>query len=99
MSQRAEDPESVRAIAKRLIATRVALGLNQAEWCRRVGISPQAWSNYESARNRINHDQALRVCKAIGVSLDWIYRGEASILPHNLAISIRSAMQAGDKSD
>jgi hypothetical protein len=34
-------------LAERLRATREAKKLKQADWCRLVGIEPQAWSNYE----------------------------------------------------
>ena len=85
-----QNPESVPMIAERLIATRQAMGLHQAAFCRLIGVSPQAWSNYESGRNRINHDQALKLCKATGVSLDWIYRGLTSGLPVNLAMALQA---------
>jgi len=83
-------PESVPTIARRLIGTRNAMGLTQASWCRLVGITPQAWSNYESVRHRINHDQALKVCKATGVSPDWIYRGLTARLPVSLATNLQT---------
>lgn len=66
---------SNEAIAERLIRTREAMGLNQAQWCRLTGIEPQAWNNYESGLNRISINQAIKVCQATGVTMDWIYRG------------------------
>jgi transcriptional regulator with XRE-family HTH domain len=79
-------PETeAQLLAKRLRLTREAMKLSQAEWCRLVGIDPQAWNNYEKARNRISIDEALKVCQATRASLDWIYRG----LPVKLATVIR----------
>lgn len=77
-------------IAERLIRTREAMGLNQAQWCRLTGIAPQAWNNYESGLNRISIDQAIKVCQATGVTTDWIYRGLMSGgLPMQLQIGLQ----------
>jgi transcriptional regulator with XRE-family HTH domain len=76
-------------IGDRLRRTREAMRLTQASWCRLVGIEQQAWNNYERGARRISIDQALKVCRATGVSLDWIYRGIAAGLPVNLATSLQ----------
>jgi transcriptional regulator with XRE-family HTH domain len=76
-------------VAERLRRTREAMKLNQADWCRLVGIEPQAWNNYERGRNRISIDQALKVCQATGASLDWIYRGLADGLTLKLATALQ----------
>ena len=81
-------------VAERLKQTREAMKLNQASWCRLVGIEPQAWSNYESGLRRISIDQALKVCQATGASLDWIYRGLADGLPIRLALALRGLKQS-----
>lgn len=81
-------PTSNDSIAERLRLTREASGLKQAAFCRQVGISPQAWNNYETGARRISLDQALRVCAVTGATLDWIYRGISSSLPLALASRI-----------
>jgi transcriptional regulator with XRE-family HTH domain len=89
MAQRQNlNPESVEAIGDRLKATREAFRMQQAAFSRMVGIEPQAWNNYERGAKRIAIDQALKVCRATGVSLDWIYRGMSAQLPVNLATSL-----------
>lgn len=85
----APSPESMEAIAQRLRATREAFRMTQAAFSRLVGIEPQAWNNYERGAKRIAIDQALKVCRATGVSLDWIYRGMAAQLPVNLATALQ----------
>ena len=87
-----QDPESVDAIASRLIALRGALGYaeNQIGFATLVGISPQAWNNYERSRNRINLEQAMKVWRATGATLEWIYAGVASGLPVSLAEALRT---------
>lgn len=77
-------------MADRLKRTREAFNLNQADWCRLVGIEPQAWSNYEQGRNRISIDQALKVCAATGVTTDWIYRG---LMTASLPTDVQLALQ------
>lgn len=85
------------AIRRRLILTRMAVsGDSQIEFCRRTGIRPNTWNNYEAGLNRISHDEALKVCVATGVSLDWIYRGIEALLPSLIADKIREIVAAGD---
>jgi transcriptional regulator with XRE-family HTH domain len=76
-------------LAERLRLTRQSMKLKQADWCRFVGIGPQAWNNYERGINRISIDQAIKVCVATGVSLDWIYRGQLTGLPIELATALQ----------
>ena len=89
MARRPSAPTATEMIAERLRLTREAKGLKQAAWCRLVGIGPQAWNNYERAVNRISLDQAMRICAATGVTLDWIYRGIAAGLPIEMASEIQ----------
>src|SRR5205807_1503206 len=42
---RKRQPDSRNDIGERLRVTREALGLSQAELCRRIGTSPAAWNN------------------------------------------------------
>jgi transcriptional regulator with XRE-family HTH domain len=83
-SPREDSPE---AIAERLKALRIAMGYssNQSGFARYLGMTQQAWSNYERAIRRIDLDSALAVVKGTGVTLDWIYRGVGYGLPRDLA--------------
>ena len=83
--------EGHRSISIRLKRTRQAFGLSQAKWCQLVGITPSAWNNYEYGTNRISIDQALKICRATGISLDWIYRGLRAGLPYELACKLLAA--------
>ncbi len=89
-----EAPESMRSVAARLRITRLAFGMKKAAWCRFVGITPQAWENVEGserspAKNRISIDQALLVCRATGVDMNWIYQGITAGLPQKLAMDLK----------
>ena len=63
------------AVAKRLIATRLAHKKEKKEFAVWCGVSEQAWSNYENRRRRIEINTAIRVAVRANVDLDWIYRG------------------------
>jgi transcriptional regulator with XRE-family HTH domain len=64
--------------------------LSQAIWAKRVGITQQAWNNYERDFRRITPESAMQLCRATGVSMDWIYRGMTSFLSAELAIKLSS---------
>jgi hypothetical protein len=94
MASHEESPESTAAVAFRLSLTRQAFGMKKAVWCRFVGITETAWSNVEGtknkpASNRISLDEALKVCRATGVGLDWIYRGDRTNMPVKVAMELQ----------
>lgn len=92
-----ESAHSVEAIAARLLATREALNLNQRQLCERTGIAPNTYNQWEKAKGRPDLDGALVLCEKLGLSLDWIYRGDESRLPHEIAVKLGrpAATEAG----
>lgn len=62
--------------------------MSQAEISRLVGFSAQAWNNAETGDNRLGLDNAMALCARTGVSLDFIYFGNRSGLPHAVAVAI-----------
>ena len=89
------DPSSVDQIAYRLRITRAALGHTQAVMSQLAGSSTegQAWGNYESGERRISLDHALALCAKLGMTLEWIYRGNIHSLPADLAEKIQIQMR------
>jgi transcriptional regulator with XRE-family HTH domain len=80
-------PTSAAAIGRRLALARMALGLTTTQICARMGSisTGSAWSNYEMGRRRIALDHAIALCDAgLGLTLDWIYRGEEGMLDPKL---------------
>ena len=75
---------SVDAIAERLIATRKAIGLKQAEYAERAGIPNNTYNQYEQAKGRPSLDFAFKLCDTYGLTLDWIYAGDPSGLPYRI---------------
>jgi transcriptional regulator with XRE-family HTH domain len=69
-------------------AQRHAREMSQAEIARLCSISAQAWNNAETGDNRIGIDNAMKIAKRTGASLDYIYFGDTRGLPHVLAIEI-----------
>lgn len=84
---------SINDIAKRLVATQRALTSSPAELCERLRIGANQWSQFTTAKNkrRITVDVAYKLKDEFGVSLEWIYDGDASRLPYELAQKLRRA--------
>lgn len=87
------NPASSEEVAKRLVLLRRALGQTQAFLAGLLDCAPQAWANYEAGDRRISVDMALKLCGVTGVSLDWVYRGNMSMLPAELAEKIQIEMR------
>lgn len=81
---------TTKDVSERLRQLRAALGLNQAQLCRRSGIETNAWNNYEKSRNRISVDHAIKLKRTFGVTLDWIYHGDLSGVRSDIAEKISS---------
>lgn len=80
-------------VAKRLKTLPDALDINAAELCRRINCKPNAWSQYvaQDGKRKITLAIANRLCDEFKLSLDWIYRGDASGLQARLIEKLREA--------
>jgi DNA-binding XRE family transcriptional regulator len=85
---------SSEELARRVKASREALGLSQAKLCKRIGCSTNRWSQYENGKRDITLEIAMKLCHEFRLSLDWIYRGDPSSLPHELRLDIKTRMAA-----
>jgi transcriptional regulator with XRE-family HTH domain len=88
MARGDRETRSFAAIARRLAATRRALGLNQRQLCKLTGLATNQYNQWEKAVGRPSIDGAIVLCDALGLTLDWIYLGVASGLPLELAEKI-----------
>lgn len=82
---------SIRAsehIGMRLRHIREALGVNQREFALRANLKANRYSQYETGARPLTIEAALIICDEYGVTLDWLFRGDRSTLPHRLAIDI-----------
>ena len=72
MAQDAEYPE----IGRLLVAIRTGFSaLSQREWAAKHGINRTQLVNWESGFRRIPVDEAEKLCRLYGITLDWIYMG------------------------
>lgn len=76
---------TVDAISGRLKQTRLAMGLTQVAFAGGAGVAANTYNQWEKGKQRPDLDQAQALCDAYGLTLDWVYRGDASGLPYNLA--------------
>ena len=79
---------SAQDIGRRLRHTREVLGLNQREFAMRANLKENRYNQYETGVRPLTIEAALSICEQYGVTLDWLYRGDRSTLPHRLAIDI-----------
>jgi transcriptional regulator with XRE-family HTH domain len=86
-------PKSIAAMAARLKLTRRALGLSQAELCRRADLSRNTYNQWERGRGRPDVHYVIRLCEAFDITLDWIFRGETRGLPAILAGMVLATSQ------
>ncbi len=77
------------AIGRRLGLTRAVLGLQQNEFCEGAGIAPNTYNQYEKGKKRPSFQNAIRLCEAYDLTLDWIFRGDPSGLLHKHADAIQ----------
>lgn len=93
-AQSQRDLRSQQAIAKRLLATRYALGLRSSDIADRAGIKRNAYSQYEGGKRRISLEAAWALVDTFDLDLNWIYGGDMSRLPYELANKISQHMTA-----
>lgn len=100
MAPRFQRPDIPKAIGERLALIRIAYGkvqgfpgeMSQSEMARRCEIGIAAWNNAETGDNRMGLDNAIKLSRKTGVSLDYIYFGQSAGLPHAIAVEIEKLL-------
>lgn len=82
---------SLDAIARRLERTRLAMGLSQSEFAEKAGIARNTCNQWEKGKGRPQLDGAIALCNVYQLTLDWIYFGETSGLPYQVASKLVNA--------
>lgn len=93
--------QTPKQIGERLRLIRIAYGrvigmqkeLGQSELARMCDFGVSAWNNSETGDARIGIDNAIKLRRVTGASLDYIYDDDASKMPHDLMRAIE-ALQA-----
>lgn len=78
----------LKDVGRRLVLTREALDQGQAEIARVLEIAPQRLNNYEAGLRPLDIDVAKRMVERWRLTLDWLYLGDDSSLPHKLRQAI-----------
>lgn len=76
-----------------MLATKLALGISTRFITEQTGITKTAWNNYENRISRPNLLDCIRFCARFGITLDWVYLGNPSALPHELAAKIMDELK------
>lgn len=84
-----DSERNAAAVGRRLLLTRQALGHAQNDFARKAGISPSRFNHYETGRHLPSLDAAQAICDAHDLTLDWIFRGDASGLRYSLVEAMR----------
>jgi transcriptional regulator with XRE-family HTH domain len=88
--------DSDQVIGGRLRALRKHFGNgreNQERFARRFGAEKTAWSNYETGTRPVPVELADRLCRDLGISLDWIYRGNGVAMPVALLQKLQPSLR------
>lgn len=73
-----------KEIGGRLREAREAFGLNQTEFAHRAGLAQHRYNQYEKGERPLTLDAAMRICNEYGLSLDWLFRKDATLIPAGL---------------
>lgn len=81
--------EEIAATAERLRRARMAINPNQTEFARGAGLQQNRYNQYETGARPLTLDAAVRLCNAYGLTLDYLFRGDTTFVPHGLIESLR----------
>lgn len=68
----------LKQMGQRILARRKALGLTQDDLAEMIGVTPPMISNLEQGKKAIRPDNLAKVCKALGISSDFVLYGSNS---------------------
>lgn len=97
VTQRIAATAQNQAIARRLIATRNALDLTQAQFAEAMGTERTTLANWENRWRTPDVLAIVRLHEPFGVTLDWIFRGDMSGLRHSLAVKLQHLLSASSQ--
>jgi transcriptional regulator with XRE-family HTH domain len=84
---------SLPEVCRRLVATQQALGISPAELSERSDIPPNQWTQFTNPKykRRITLVAAFKLKDTFGITLEWIFDGDNSRLPHEIANKLKKA--------
>lgn len=75
------NPDNRIAVAERLTAYRLSLGLNKADFATSLDISEQSYGSFENCTRDLSLTAAKKLYKHYGLSLDFLYFGGEAMAP------------------
>ena len=85
-------------VARRLRALQQAVGggvpIPHEQMASHAGCEPTAWQSYQSGVRDFPHEYAAKLKLRFGITLDWIYTGDASHNPADLQKKIDEALRS-----
>jgi len=83
--------QAIDATARRLKATRLALDYKkQIEFANILGVDKSSYNLMEKGKRPVTLDVGLAINEKFGVSLDWLFLGNAAQLPSHLVTKLVS---------
>lgn len=82
---------SPEAIGRRLTLVRRAFGFEKSEFADLLGIERPAWSRFENGKRAIPYEQASKIVRRFGVSLDFIVLGRIAGMEFEVLERLRQA--------
>lgn len=83
--------QAIDATARRLKATRLALDYKkQIEFAKILGVDKSSYNLMEKGKRPVTLDVGLAINEKFGVSLDWLFVGNAAQLPSHLVTKLVS---------
>lgn len=79
------------AVAERLRILRIYYEKNQGEFADSIGLDRSSYSKIEQGKKPLKAEMAFAIAERWGVSMDYIYRGRLTELPHKIADAFMAA--------
>lgn len=80
--------DDIAAVAERLKAARLALGMEKKEFAERADMGMQTYGPFENAKRPLSLEAAKKLRKAYGLPLEFMYFGKIDDLPHKIAAKL-----------
>ena len=68
--------QTIKDFNQRLKMARCARGITQVQIAKRIGVTPNTYSRYETGLNEPNLLNLVRICDILGVKSDYLLTGE-----------------------
>lgn len=75
------DEAFLKKMGQRILARRKALGMTQDDLADIIGVTPPMISNLEQGKKAIRPNNLAKICKALGLSADFVLYGADTQTP------------------